>query len=231
MDQTYIHLGQSISGDINEMISNSDGAVLFYSTRYASKPWTTEERDALIFRSVNYGDYQVVVVCLDDTKPPPLLEHRLWASGRSSSALADVFSTRSISIATDGGMGHEVGEWIQYFTDADLERMALAIQINLRRRPDASEVRCRTKKAGEVVVYIAQPLVRKFLDSLNFVLRLQEKVNFLRNDLRESLVVGHLGTSRGAYLLAEKEKVDQIEEFRIELRETLDTLVERIVPT
>ncbi len=228
IDHSCIQLGGSVSGKINEMISNSDGAVLFYSAFYDRKPWTTEECDALIYRAINRGDYQVVVVCLDETKLPPLLEHRLWAEASNPGALASIFSAYPSKVVA-AGVCREIGNWLQYFADADAERMALAIQIELRRRPDATEVRLRTKKAGEVVVHIAQPLVKRFLDSLNFVLRLQEKVNILRNELRDSLVVDNLGTSRGAFLLAEKARVDQIESFRQELRDTLDALVERVM--
>ena len=84
-------------------------------------------------------------------------------------------------------------------------------------------------KTGRLQIYISQPLVQKFHDTLAFVLRVQHKVNFIRNNLREQLIEGGLGVNQGAVMLAAKDRLSQIEEFRQELRDVLDVVVEKVV--
>jgi hypothetical protein len=229
IDRERIHPGDSISGKINDMIAGSDGAVIFYSARYAQKPWTTEEQDALIFRSVERNSYKIILVLLDKSEPPPLLAHRLWTKGDDPVGLAALFSSNLREAPTHERGAKEIKAWLQTFSDDELERIGLAIQQRLRQSPSATVVPFRSKKAGDIVVHLVRPLAEKFSDTLDFALRVQQKVNLIRNDLRERLAIEDLGVARGAFVLAEREKFRQMEGFRLELRETLDAMVEQVV--
>jgi TIR domain len=228
IDYEQIVAGHSIPDRINEMIKCSDAAVLFYSEAYARKPWTTEEQNALQFRTVEHMDYQIIVVRLDPVELPPLLAHRIWMKEGDVRALASVFVPDLRAAPSHLVVGADVNDWIQMFPDNELERMALVIQATLRQQPSASMVPWRSKKAGAVTIHLYQPLVSRLADSLASVLRMLEKSEFIRQRLREKIAVGGLGIFEGPFMLAEQERFRQIEDFQIELRETLEALVERV---
>lgn len=228
IDYEQIGPGRSIPGKINEMIRTADGALLFYSAAYARKAWTSEEQDALQFRLVEQPQFQLAVVRLDNAELPPLLAHRLWIKDTGVATLAAMFSSDIRKILLKDSARTELNEWLQIFSDDDLERMAVHIQTELRKRPSASTVSLSIKKAGIVLVHLVQPLVQRHVDTLSFLLRVLEKVSFIRSRLREQIANAGLGVFEGAFVLAERDRMRQVEEFRQELRGTLEAIVERV---
>jgi TIR domain len=228
LDYQQIGAGLSIPEKINEMIKSSDAAVLFYSEAYARKSWTKEEQNALQFCLVERKDYQLVAVRLDPIELPPLLAHRLWVKEGDVFALASVFSSDLRVTFSGNGAGSEISDWLQTFPDDELERMASAIQAELRLHPSVAIVPWRAKKAGAIAIHLSQPLLPHFTDNLAFVLRMLEKVDFIRRRLRERITDAGLGIFEGSFMLAEQERFRQIEDFRRELKENLGALVERL---
>src|SRR5215467_781556 len=148
IDYEQIATGHSIPEKINEMIQGSGAAVLFYSQAYARKPWTTEEQNALLFRSIERKDYQIIVVRLDAIELPPLLAHRIWMKEGDVRGLASVFAPDLRATPSCTGVGAEVNDWVQTFPDDELERMALVIQAAIRQQSSISIVDWRSRKAG-----------------------------------------------------------------------------------
>lgn len=229
IDHEQISTGASIPESINRMIAESDGAVLFYSTAYARKPWTREEQNAIVYRSMESKDYQVGVVRLDSAELPPLLAHRLWVGSAHGSSLAKAFAP---DIRTALGLSEtrrEVEDWITILREEELEALATAIHLELEQHPSASSLCWKTKRLGRLSIELIQPGLQRLRDNLAFVLRILQSVDFLRNRLRERIVKGGLGIFEGPFLLEEQDRLKQIEEFRRELRSTLDAIVECVV--
>jgi hypothetical protein len=226
VDYEQIGAGHSIPEKINEMIKRSDGAVMFYSEAYDRKPWTKEEQNALLFRAVEKSDYRLTLIRLDEVELPPLLAHRLWA--KDSRALAAAFAPDLKQ--TLGNISGEkvITDWLETFRDDELERMATTIQAVLKSRQSAITVNFRAKRTGDMLIHLSQPVLQGGIDNLSFVLRILPKLGFIRNDLREKRRTRALGEFESAFMLAEQEKLEEIEEFRQELRRTLDALVERV---
>lgn len=222
--------GSSIPSGINQMIRSADVAVLFHSEAYNRKPWTTEEQDALQFRLVEHPDFYLAVVRLDTAELPPLLAHRVWSLPGGVSALADMFaeSFRDRLAGNDGELRRtEVPDWLHVFSDDDLERMARVIEAAVRTTLTTSTISFRSKKVGSIQVHLAQPLLRSMVDTLSHLLRILDDVVFLRQRLREQLAEG-VGVFEGSFQLLERKRVRQIEDYRAELRSTLDSMVDKV---
>jgi hypothetical protein len=229
VDYGEIAAGKAIAAGINRMIETSQGAVLFFSEAYLRKPWTNEEQSAVFFRCVDRGDYKVVVVRLDDAGPlPPLLAHRVWLHAPESAALARVFAPDLRSSVNGSASGKIVVNWLEVFSSDDLERLAVIISSQLQRNSSIVAVEMHVKASGSVVVHLAQPVTERLADQLAFVIKMLSNVNFIRGRLRGRLSTLGLGIFEGAFMLAERDQVEKIEEFRAELRETLGAMVEKI---
>jgi len=226
VDYEQIAGGDSIVKGMNEMITLSDGAILFFSEAYLRKPWTSEEQSAVHFRKVENKEYQVVVVRLDAVQIPPLLAHRLWV--KDPAPLARAF-TSDLRAAVGNNSGMAIPDWLQTFSDDELERMATAIAAVLRDCPSATSVKWCGKRVGALVIYLSQPVVQRLSDALSFALRMLERVDFILKGLRQRINDAGLGIFEGPFMLAERERLRQIEGFRQELKATLDALVEKVV--
>lgn len=232
IDRKQIAPGNSIPEKIDQMIEQSNGAVIFLSGKYATKPWTSEEQAALVGWSVARQDYQLVVVRLDETLPGALLRHRLWTGGDKVEALAAAFSGALASEADASASGpNELLDWVETFSDDEISRMGEAIKQWLQMQPRATEVPWTSRQAGEVVIHLALPVLPYLNDTVAFNLNLMKKLNFIRTELLTSLYTENLGVSKAAFLLAVQEKLDQFESMRRELRETLDALIAKIMIT
>ena len=65
------------------------------------------------------------------------------------------------------------------------------------------------------------------VDTLSHLLRILDDVVFLRQRLREQLAEG-VGVFEGSFQLLERKRVRQIEDYRAELRSTLDSMVDKV---
>ena len=231
IDYQHITPGLSIPEAINEMIKSSDSAVVFYSTAYSRKPWTKEEQAALQFRLVEHPNFQLAVIRLDDAELPPLLAHRLWETQGGFARLADALGGNKVSSATHGPCSIDFEQWLRVLSDDDLERMATAIDRELRKSSEIQVVSFHTKKSGDALLHLARPAVERLMENLSSLLRMLQTVSFLRSRIREQIAKAGLGVFEGAFVLKEREHMQQIDEFRIEMRETLDALVDHVTLT
>lgn len=226
IDYEQIGAGYSIPEKINEMVRRSDGAVMFYSEAYDRKPWTKEEQNALLFRAVDKSDYRIVIIRLGEVELPPLLAHRLWT--KDSRTLATAFAPDLRQTFGNIGSRKVISGWLEMFRDDELERMATAIQAMRRSQPSAVTANLHAKRTGNILIHLFQPVLESSIENLSFILRMLPKLEFIRNDLREQRSTRALGQFEAAYMLAEQAKLKEIEDFRQELRITLDALVERV---
>ncbi|MCC4113892.1 toll/interleukin-1 receptor domain-containing protein [Aromatoleum toluclasticum] len=230
IDYEQIKPGTSIPGGINQMIRCADAAVLFHSEAYNRKPWATEEQDALQFRLVEHPDFHLAVIRLETAELPPLLAHRVWTLPGGIGALADMFAEslrERLTGATTQAESTEVPNWLQVLNDDDLERLARAIELQIHTAPATSTVVFSSKKTGSIRVHLVKPLARGLVDTLAFLIRVLDDVTFLRLHLREQIAHG-VGMFEGPYMLQERKRMRQVEDYREELRSTLDVLVERV---
>jgi len=233
IDYQQMKPGTSIPSGINQMIRSADAAVLFHSEAYNRKPWTTEEQDALQFRLVEHPDFHLAVIRLDRAELPPLLAHRVWALPGGIGTLADMFANKLRERLADATTQHgstEVPDWLQVLNDDDLERMARAIDAQIRTDPATTTVPFSSRKAGSIRVHLARPLGSSLVDTLAFLIRVLAEVTFLRLHLREQIAQG-VAMFEGAFMLQERQRMRQVEGYREELRDTLDALVECVTLT
>jgi hypothetical protein len=226
-DYGQIGISKSIPDGINRMIKESAGAVLFYSSTYARKPWTSEEQNALVYRSLS-RDYRLAVVRLDEEELPPLLAHRLWLDASDGDALARAFSSRPRGGNGPGGASDEIADWLVIMQGHDLESLGTAIVQALEATPGATTLQWRTRRLGTLAIRLAQPTIRRLMDDLATVLRLMKSTSFIIGRLRERIDEGGLAVFEPPFELELERRESGLLSYQHELETLLDAIVERV---
>lgn len=226
IDNEQIMLGSSIVEKISNGIESCSGAVLFLSNHYLDKPWTTEERNALIERKILQSDFSLVVVKLESCNVPPIIQHRLWFEDQNPAKLALSFS-RLLGITKTTEIGIDVSDFLSIITEQEMERLALVIDENLGQKN--YKFSFKPKKSKSLTIKLLTPVVSNLSDELRFQKQMLKTNEFFRRELKEQLLTVAIGTVFApAFKLQLEKKLKDIENTRNELREVIDALIDEI---
>ena len=229
IDNEQIGYGDSIPGRINAALTDCSGAVLFFSPNYIRKPWTTEERNALVYQMLERGDFKVVVVRLQPCEIPPILNHRLWLGNGLPSKLSGFFKQWLGKIEIDQ-QNEEIADFILVIDDRTAERLATEItehlQISNRSRPN--DINFMTKQFGKLKIKLITP-TESLHDEIRHQLRMIRTHDFFRREFQAKLAEGALGIFEPGFKLQLQNKMSELENARQNLREAIDALVAKVL--
>jgi hypothetical protein len=230
IDNEQIGYGNSIPGEINAALTECSGAVLFFSKNYVKKPWTTEERNALVYQMLEKGDFKLVVVQLEQCEIPPILKHRLWLSKDSPSSLSIFFNQWLGNVETDQ-KDEEISDFILVIDDRTVERLASKIteHLQLNKTNSTNDISFSTRQFGELRIKLLNPLPETLHDEIRFQLRMIGTHEFFRRDFQSKHAEGGLGIFEPAFKLQLQKKISKLENSRQELRDAVDALVAKVV--
>ncbi len=229
IDHEQIVYGDSIPGKIDSALTECSGAILFISSNYLRKPWTTEERNTLIYHMVEEDEFKLVVVQLESCDVPPSLRHRLWANKQSPNNLANFFG-QWLGITEPSEKEVEIKDFIQVIDNQMMERLALVITEHLTStRNFEIAITFNAKQFGNVVITLVSPVTENLHDELRFQLRMIKTHDFFRREFQEKIAEGGLGIFDPAYKFQLEKRMVVLEESRRELRDGVDAVIATIL--
>lgn len=257
IDNKQIEASDDLVRRINEGLSNTKYAVIFYSQRYAAKNWTNAEMNALIYAAVAANDRRVFVVQLDATALPPLLASRLAfrqtspkdAAGR----IAEIVHTndRGESVprpALTPGSDDKAGRVPQPAPDPvkkiDLQDLDPTVVENLARdlvaEPAVWKLARRQQAAVDPLVVdlgrfgTSRVVLRSKGASQEALLDLQSELNissthreYIRH-LRDDLAVGGLGIITPAFKITLERRMTELDQTRERIRDYVAAIILKI---
>lgn len=219
IDHQQIGHGQSIVELIDDAISGCAVALVFYSKIYQQKPWTKEERRALVYQFVESNREEsdgraIFVVNLDDTLLPPTLAHRLW-KGNSSPAevvrgiqawMGQAPSNQDVDNATS-----TIDNFLVEMNGIALEQVAVQLLEQMRDAPIGKEplrLVVFVKSFGQVCVEcMPRPACDNVLQEIEALLHQANAHRRFIGSYQQQLAEGGMGIYDEAFRIALDKKI------------------------
>ena len=243
LDQNDIDPSDDLVRRINDGIAGSRYALLFYSSRYAAKPWTSAEHDAIMHAAVVSRDRKVFVVRLDETELPPLLTGKLYFAGSipvkevARRIVGVIGHDAPLSVTAHPPVAHaplssEIP--LTRLDDISVEALAELLQtggIGRATRPSSPvpELDGYLHGVGSVRIVLRQSAVTqdRFRDFESVAKIAGTHRKFIAH-LQHQLVKGGLGVHEPAWLIEVEDRTKLLADTRHQLREFLKGFVLRI---